>query len=111
MRLFLALFSLIAALTLPGLSVADAWTSHVEPAPCHAEQKVAPSHHHGGDPAPSHAPVKPMKMVACCIACVVAPLPAPSTLPGAVARPSVAPRLQAAVVGRTVTPEPDPPKA
>lgn len=110
MRLFLALFSLIAALTLPGLGVADAWASPVEPAPCHADRNGAPSSQGDDGSAPAHSPAKAMKMMACCIACVAAPLPTPTARPGAVARPSVAPRLQAAVLGRTVAPEPDPPK-
>ena len=110
MRVLLALFSLLAALTLPGLGVADAWASPVEPAPCHADQEATSSHHRADGSAPVDAPAKAMKMMACCIACVVAPLPAPTAQPEALARPSVAPRLQAAVLGRTVTPEPDPPK-
>lgn len=125
MRILLALFSLIAALTLPGLGAMDAFASPVEVPPCHeapshdvpAHDVPAPGGHHGmdvsptTDTSPAQAPAKAMKIMACCIACVAAQPAVPDAARQSVRRPTAAPPLHAAVSGRTVSPEPDPPRA
>lgn len=73
--------------------------------PCH--EMSAKGH---GDSAPR--PDKPMKSMACCVACIAAPTISPPDRSGTVARlTSPQPALRALPTGRRLSPETGPPKA
>jgi len=115
-RVFLTLFSLIAALSLPGLGVVDAWAEPAETPACHeaAVSQDAPAAHHGAHGSgerPAETPMKAMKVMACCIACVAAQPQPPVGERRMVLRSAVTPRPEAFATGRKTAPEPEPPKA
>lgn len=73
--------------------------------PCH---EMAGMGH--GDSAPQ--PDKPMKSMACCVACIAAPAITPPDRSGITVRPaSPQPAARALPVGLRLTPETGPPKA
>ena len=101
-RILLLLLGAIGVLMLGAVSPSVAAT---ESPPCHEMSGMGPQ-----DPAPS--PDKPMKRMACCVACIAAPTvipPVRSGIPARVALPQPSPR--ALPTGRLLTPETGPPKA
>ena len=96
---------LLGALAVLWLGAVPMPATSAEVPPCH-EMTIE----HGETPAPS--PDKPMQVMGCCVACVVAPLPQPPVR--AVVRPPApghAARLQTLPVGQIPSPEPGPPRA
>ena len=99
---FLLLIGALAVLTLGAVGVSA--SPAMAEAPCHETSHAAP------DQTPDQ-PVKTVKAMACCVACVAAPTLDPASGPG----PAVTPvRLNAPRVdfpaGRLLSPEPGPPR-
>lgn len=111
----MALFSVMAALTLVGLGAVSASAATVEAAPCHETASAMPGHPgmtaDTAPESPTKAPAKAMKLMACCIACVAAAPAAPDAAPIRFARPALQPTPQPVRTGLTPAPEPEPPKA
>lgn len=74
--------------------------------PCH---EMSGQMHHGDAPAP--APSKAIKVMACCVMCVTAPLPAPIQAAAVGARPDLRPLPVARLNGHAPAPEHGPPRA
>lgn len=101
LRAMVLMLGVLAVLALGGLG-ASAMADDGAPPPCHD----APT-----DPAADHDPAKASTVMACCIACVTTPTPAPS---GEVvlihdALPSPSSALER--TGRDLSPEPGPPRS
>ena len=101
LRAMVLMLGVLAVLALGGLG-APVTANDSAPPPCH-ETPV--------DPAGDHDPAKGSPVMACCIACVTAPTPAPAReaviLHDALPSPSSA--LER--TGRDLTPDPGPPRA
>ena len=101
-RTLLLLLGALGVLLLGAVSPSMAAT---ETPPCH-EMSGTASH----DTTPSSD--KPMKSMACCIACIAAPAIVPPIRTGVAVRPTPPqPTLRALPIGRRLTPETGPPKA
>lgn len=99
------LFMLLGALGVLLLGAVPPAMADSPPPPCH--EMAAMGH---GDSAPK--PDKPMKSMACCVACIAVPTITPPDRSGVAARPmSPQPAARALPVGRRLTPETGPPKA
>lgn len=104
MALARTLFMLLGALGVLLLGAVPPAMADRPPPPCH---EMAGTGH--GD-APSQ-PDKPMKSMACCVACIAAPGITPPDRSGVAARPaSLKPAARALPVGLRLTPETGPPK-
>lgn len=76
-----------------------------QPAPCHEMAGMSQ-----GDSAPR--PEKPMKSMACCVACIAAPGVIPPVRGGVAVRAALPqPTLPALPTGRRLTPDTGPPRA
>ncbi|WP_420478661.1 hypothetical protein [Brevundimonas sp. FT23028] len=108
LRTLLMLCGALAVLTLGALPAAAAGPAAP---PCHEAPARARSGsvHHGE--APSGAPAKAIKVMACCVMCVTAPLPAPVEAARAAAAPDLSPLPVARLIGQAPTPEHGPPRA
>jgi hypothetical protein len=99
------LFMLLGVLGVLLLGAVPPAMADSPPPPCH---EIAAMGH--GDSAPQ--PDKPMKSMACCVACIAAPAIAPPDRSGVAVRPSaLKPAARALPVGLRLAPETGPPKA
>ena len=108
LRTLLMLCGALAVLTLGALPAAAAGPAAP---PCHetpARVMSGPMHH---DETPSGAPAKAIKVMACCIMCVTAPLPAPIEAAAAAAAPDLSPLPVNRLVGQALAPEHGHPRA
>jgi hypothetical protein len=102
LRTLLLLLGAFGVLLLGAVSPSMAAT---ETPPCHEMAGMASK-----DPTPS--PNKPMKSMACCVACIAAPAIVPPGGAGVSARPTTPqPTLRILPTGRRPSPETGPPKA
>jgi hypothetical protein len=101
-RTLLMLLGALGVLLLGAVSPAMA---SAEPAPCH---EMAGMGHGDGAPQPD----KPVKSMACCVACIAAPGVTPPVRSGVAVRAALPhPTLPALPTGRRLTPETGPPRA
>jgi hypothetical protein len=103
LRTLLMLCGALAVLTLGALPASAAGPAAP---PCH---ETSGQMHHGD--APAQGPSKAIKVMACCVMCVTAPLPAPIEAATAAARPDLRPLPVARLNGHAPTPEHGPPRA
>jgi hypothetical protein len=103
LRTLLMLCGALAVLTLGALPASAAGPAAP---PCH---ETSGQMHHGD--APAQGPSKAIKVMACCVMCVTAPLPAPIEAATAAARPDLRPLPVARLKGHAPTPEHGPPRA
>ena len=105
MALVRTLLLLLGALGVLLLGAVSPVAASTEPPPCHDMAGMTSD-------APASTPDKPMKSMACCVACIAAPAfipPIRSDVAVRVAAPQ--PTLRALPSGRRLTPETGPPKA
>lgn len=103
------LFMLLGALGVLLLGAVLPAMADSPPPPCHemAAMRHGDSTSQPGAPQPD----KPMKSMACCVACIAAPGITPPDRSGVAARPSaLKPAARALPVGLRLTPETGPPK-
>jgi len=102
------LFMMLGVLGVLLLGAASPVMAEIGPAPCHKMEHMAGMDHG----SPSSTPERPMKSMACCVACIAAPTVTPplkSAVSLARARPVA---LDGALpTGLRTTPETGPPKA
>lgn len=99
------LFMLLGALGVLLLGAVPPAMADSPPPPCHEMAAMG----HGNTPS---QPDKPMKSMACCVACIGAPAIRPPGRSGVAVRPSpLKPAARALPVGLRLTPETGPPKA
>ena len=99
------LLLLLGALGVLLLGAVSPMAASTETPPCH--EMVGRS-----SGAPTSTPDKPMKSMACCVACIAAPAVVPPIRTGVAARPAPPqPTLRALPTGRRLSPETGPPKA
>lgn len=105
MALLRTLLLLLGALGVLLLGAASPAAASTETPPCHEMAGMTSN-------APSSTPDKPMKSMACCIACIAAPAVVPPMRAGVAVRAALPqPTLRALPAGRRLTPETGPPKA
>lgn len=80
-------------------------------APASAAESAPPCHEAPVQPSSDHDPAKAPSVMACCIACVAAPTPAPMNEATVVHAAPPSPGAARAWVGRDPSPEPGPPRA
>ncbi len=101
-RTLLLLLGALGVLLLGAVSPAMAAT---EAPPCHDMAGMTSG-------APASTPDKPMKSMACCVACIAAPAIVPPVRTGVTARPTPPqPALRVLPTGRSPSPDTGPPKA
>lgn len=101
-RTLLLLLGTLGVLLLGAVPPAAAST---ETPPCHEMAGMTPD-------APAPTPDKPMKTMACCVACIAAPVSTPPAGAGVIARPTMPrPALRVLPAGRRTSPDTGPPKA
>ncbi len=99
------LFMLLGALGVLLLGAVPPAMADSPPPPCH--EMAAMGH---GDSTPQ--PDKPMKSMACCVACIAAPGIVPPVRGGVAVRAALPhPAVRALPAGRRLTPETGPPRA
>lgn len=105
------LFMLMGALSVLLLGAVPPAMADAPAPPCHEVTTTG----HGdrtSQPGVPHQPDKPMKSMACCVACVTAPLLTPPDRSNVVASPAtLRPAGRILPPGRGLTPETGPPKA
>jgi hypothetical protein len=104
MALVRTLLLLLGALGVLLLGAVSPSMAASEPPPCH-ETAGAASH------APTSTPDRPMKSMACCVACIAAPAVVPPVRTGVTIRPTPPqPALRVLPTGRRPSPDTGPPK-
>lgn len=105
MALVRTLLLLLGALGVLLLGAVSPSMAASETPPCHEMAGATPD-------APASTPDRPMKSMACCVACIAAPAVVPPVRTGVMARPAPPhPGLRALPTGRRPSPETGPPKA
>ncbi len=105
MALVRTLLLLLGAVGVLLLGAVSPTTASTEPAPCHEMAGMET-----GKSAP--ASERPMKSMACCVACIAAPTVAPPLRTGVAARPGLPqPVLRVLPTGRRPSPDTGPPKS
>ncbi|MDQ8027749.1 MAG: hypothetical protein REJ23_03410 [Brevundimonas sp.] len=103
LRTLLMLCGSLAVLTLGALPASAAGPAAP---PCH---ETSGAMHHGDTPA--QTPTKAIKVMACCVMCVTAPLPAPVEAAVVAARTDLSPLPVTRLNGHAPAPEHGPPRA
>lgn len=105
MALLRTLLLLLGALGVLLLGAVAPATASTEPPPCHEMAGMAPD-------APASSSDKPMKSMACCVACIAAPAIVPPVGAGVSSRTTPPqPALRVLPTGRRPSPDTGPPKA
>lgn len=105
MALIRTLFMLLGAVGVLLLGAVSPTMAASKPAPCH---EMAGMDHGGSAPQPD----KPMKSMACCVACIAAPGVTPPVRDGLAVRAALPqPVMPTLPTGRRLIPETGPPKA
>ncbi|MFN3817173.1 hypothetical protein [Brevundimonas sp.] len=101
LRAIALMLGVLAVLVLGGLG-APAMADDSAPSPCHEAAM---------DPAGDHDPAGGSPVMACCIACVATPIPAPVSEAVIVHDALPSPSAALERTGRDLSPEPGPPRA